>query len=286
MAACARLSCASGMPTNSTARAAASATTRPLGSAMPTGPRQPDVSRRENHQAACNQARVPPRRDHARQPVERGVDVGAAQALDERREHVVVLVVAVAERAHRDRGLAVGEGDRRAARLAGQRGGNVERRERVAGVTLGAVSEVRERVVVDREVLVAEATQLVGERALQEGAQLVGGERLQAEEGGAREQRTGEREERILRRRADENEQPFFNVGQQRVLLGTTEPVHLVEEQDGSTALLPEASTSTLGGFAHVLHAGGDRRQRLEGLAGGPRDRRAMVVLPVPGGPQ
>ena len=43
-----------------------------------------------------------------------------------------------------------------AAALGRERGRDLERRERVAGVALGAVGEVRERVVVDREVLVAE----------------------------------------------------------------------------------------------------------------------------------
>src|SRR5215218_5446392 len=108
----------------------------------------------------------------------------------------------------------------------------------MAGVALGAVGEMGEGVVVDGEVLVADPARLVVERALQERAQLVGGERLELEQRGAREQWTREREERVFGRRSYENEQPFFNVRQQRVLLGTTEPVDLVEEQDGAAALL------------------------------------------------
>ena len=71
-----------------------------------------DVLRREDHEPARDEARVLPRLEHAGEPVETGVDVGPADALDERREHVVVLVVAVAERTQRQRGLGVGEGDR------------------------------------------------------------------------------------------------------------------------------------------------------------------------------
>ena len=57
-------------------------------------------------------------------------------------------------------------------------------------------------------------------------------ERFETEQRAAREQRTGEREERVLRRRADEYEQTFLYERQEDVLLGAREPVHLVDEQD------------------------------------------------------
>ena len=55
---------------------------------------------------------------------------------------------------------------------------------------------------------------------------------------------------------------------EERVLLGAVEAVHLVEEQDRAPALLAHAGPGPLGDLAHVLDAGGDRRQRLERLAG------------------
>jgi hypothetical protein len=67
-----------------------------------------------------------PRGDHASQPVETGVDVGAADALDERGEDVVVLVVAVAQRAQRQGGFGVGERDGGATGFRGQGRGDVE----------------------------------------------------------------------------------------------------------------------------------------------------------------
>ena len=85
--------------------------------------------------------------------------------------------------------------------------------ERVAGVALGAVGEVVERVVVDREVLVAEATLVVGERTLagaRAGRRRV--ERLEPEQGRARQQRAGDREERVLGGGADQDEQPLLDV--------------------------------------------------------------------------
>ena len=72
---------------------------------------------------------------------------------------------------------------------------------------------------------------------------------------------------------------------EQRVLLRAVEAVHLVEEQDRAAALLAHAGAGPLRDLADVLHAGGDRRQRLERLLVAPATSRAMVVLPVPGGP-
>jgi hypothetical protein len=137
----------------------------------------------------------------------------------------------------------------------------------VAGVTLGAIGEVREGVVVDPEVLVAQATSFVGQRVEEERTQVVGGEGLEPEQGGPGQERPGQREERVLRGRPDQDEQAVFHVREQRVLLGPAEPVHLVEEQDGAPALLAETGPSALGHLADVLHAGGDRRERLERLA-------------------
>ncbi len=127
-----------------------------------------DVFRRQDHESPSDEARVLPCGDHAREPVEAGVDVGATDALDERRQHVVVLVVAVAECAHAPSAASLSASVIDAPPgLGGQRRRDVERRERVASVALGAIGEMGERVVIDGEVLVAEATRLVGERALQ-----------------------------------------------------------------------------------------------------------------------
>ena len=59
---------------------------------------------------------------------------------------------------------------------------DLEHGEQVARVAFGAVDEMLERVVVDREVLVAEPAVLVGERALQQDAQVVVAERLEPEQ--------------------------------------------------------------------------------------------------------
>ena len=145
----------------------------------------------------------------------------------------------------------------------------------MARVALAPVDEVLERVVVDRRVLVAEAAFVVGERAARRASRRSSSlERLEPEERAAREQRAGEREERVLGGRADEHEQPFLDEREQRVLLRAVEAVHLVEEEDRALALLAEPGPGPLGDLAHVLHARGHRRERLERLAAS-RPRRA-----------
>ena len=79
---------------------------------------------------------------------------------------------------------------------------------------------------------------------------------------------------------------PSSTCGKQRVLLRAVEAVHLVEEEDGAAALLAHAGTGPLGHLAHVLHARGDRRQRLERLLGGARDQAGDRGLAGAGGPQ
>ena len=74
-----------------------------------------DVLGREDHEPARDVARVLAGFDHAREPVEPGVGIRAADRLDERGDDVVVLVVAVAQAAQRERGLGVVERDRVAA---------------------------------------------------------------------------------------------------------------------------------------------------------------------------
>ena len=69
-----------------------------------------------------------------------------------------------------------------------------------------------------------------------------------------------------------EHEQTLLDVREQRVLLRAVEAVDLVEEEDRALALLAQAGAGALGDLAHVLHARGDGRQRLERLAGGAGD--------------
>ena len=97
-------------------------------------------------------------------------------------------------------------------------------------------------------------------------------ERLEPEQRAAREQRSGEREERVLGGRADEHEETLFDEREQHVLLRAGEAVHLVEEQDRALAALAEPGPGPFGDLAHVLDARAHRAERLERLLADARD--------------
>ena len=78
---------------------------------------------------------------------------------------------------------------------------------------------------------------------------------------------------------------PSSTCGQQRVLLRPVEAVHLVEEQDRALPVLPEPRPGPLGDLAHVLHARATADSGSNAFSVAPATSRAIVVLPVPGGP-
>ena len=159
------------------------------------------------------------------------------------------------------------------ARFDRERVRDLEHGEEVARVAFALVDEMLERVVVDLGRFVAEAAFVVVERAARRArASVVVVERLEPEERAAREQRTGEREERVLGGRADEHEQTLLDEREQHVLLGAGEAVHLVEEEDRALAALAEPGPGPFGDLAHVLHARAHRAERLERLRADARD--------------
>ena len=179
-----------------------------------------------------------------------------------------MLVVAVPDGAQRQRRFGVGKGHVLAVVFGGERAGHLERCQRVAGVAFRPVDQVVERVGVDGEVGVAEAALAVGQRALEQRADVVGLERVEPEQRGSRQQWPGQGEVRVLRRRADEDDEALLDVREQRVLLGAVEAVHLVEEEDRALPVLPEPIARSVDDLANILDARAHRRQRLERLGG------------------
>ena len=166
--------------------------------------------------------------------------------------------------------------------FGGEGGGHFERGEHVAGVAVGAGHEVGGGVVVDGEVVVTEASRVL-EGPVDELAERVGPELLEAEQARARQERSGEREEGVLGGGADQHEEAFLDVRKEGVLLGAVEAVDLVEEEDGALAVLPEPAAGPRRDVADVLDAGADRRERLEGLAGRAGDEAGDGGLAGPG---
>ena len=224
--------------------------------------------------------------DHRRQPVQGGVGVVAAQALDERRRRVEMPVAGavVAEDPLLGGGFDVLEPRRHVPVLVadvlalGQGGRALEDVERRAGVAAGERHEMVERVVGQRDA--AGRAEAAGQSALgvREGPpddrrDLVVGERLEAPHPHPRQERGIHLEVGVLGRRADEGDRPVLDVWQQRVLLGLVEAVDLVEEQDGAGAVEGEAVLRLGDGRADLDDARHDRRQRDEVRPDGVREQ-------------
>ena len=121
--------------------------------------------------------------------------------------------------------------------------------------------------------------------ALHDLLQVVFGQRLQHVDRGARQQRRVHLERRVLGGGADEGEEARFDVRQEGVLLALVEAVHLVDEDDGAAAAAPCAicacSTASRMSFTPPSTA----LMVMNCASKASAISRAMVVLPVPGGP-
>ena len=109
--------------------------------------------------------------------------------------------------------------------------------------------------------------------------QIVGRQRLQHINRGARQQGRVDLERRVLGGRADEGEQPAFDVRQKGILLALVEAVHLVDEHDGAPRRQAlRRLRGALDRVANVLDAAQHRADgdelRVERIGHQPRNRR------------
>ena len=202
-----------------------------------------DVLGGRDHEPAGDEARVLPRLDHARQVVQRGVDVGAADRLDERADHVVVLVAlaVVAQQRAVDRLRDVVVRDDRASSSAARSADAAAAAAASSAVSARRASPEASRTSAARAAS-SSATAPCSPRASAtarsiEQPEVVVGERLQREQERAGQQRGDHRERRVLGGRRDEDDPAVLDAGQQRVLLRLREAVDLVEEQDRGLAV-------------------------------------------------
>lgn len=173
-------------------------------------------------------------------PVERGVGVAAAHTFDESADGIVMGVSAVGvEECFFLKGMG---GDFEGEWSGGVGGWGVgggcgggskfEGSEAFAGVAIGGLGDVEECVGFGAEGDMADAAVGFGERAVEEGEEVVRGEGFEGEEDGAGEKGGGEIEEGVVGGSADEADVAGFDVGQEDVLLGFVEAVDFVEEED------------------------------------------------------
>ncbi len=102
--------------------------------------------------------------------------------------------------------------------------------------------------------------------SLQQGGKRRGPEWAELPERRPAEERGVDREERILGGCPNEGNRPIFNRREERILLRPREPVHFVEEHNGSGAVLAEAAFCLVNRRTDVLHPCGDRREGNEVL--------------------
>ena len=162
----------------------------------------------------------------------------------------------------------------------------LQRRQGAPGIAVADLGEEIERVVGGVDLLRAEAALLVGEGAPQQRLDLLVRQRLEREDLAAAQERRVDREERVLRRRPDQDDAAFLDVRQQHVLLGAIEAVQLIDEQDGAPAAVGQlgtraSSSSSRTSLMPTATALTWRKTHCVWLA----MTWARAVLPQPGGP-
>ena len=226
-----------------------------------------DVLARHAHHAPGDVEGVAAAVEHAREPVQGRVRVGAAHGLVQRRDLVVEQVAALVEAPH------VGDRHLRQHRLAdappaalvrlGEVGGDLEQVEGAARVAVRGLGDALQRRAVGLHPP-AQAALGVGEGPLEHGEQRLAPERAQDVGAHAREQRVVELEGRVLRGGADEDHLARLHVRQEGVLLRLVEAVRLVDEEHRRASPGRAHPAGALDGGADVLHAREHRRKAQE----------------------
>jgi hypothetical protein len=217
---------------------------------------QPHVLARENNHAPEDEAGVLARVHHARHPVQRGVRVRPAQALDERADGVVVDVAFfVVEHGPALDGL-LGDGQvdaDHAVRIRLSRlHSELERVQHAARVAVRHVDQVRQRIIGELHVELAVPALRVRQRLPRDREQVGLGQRLELEDAAAADEGLVDLEVGVLGGRADEDNGAVLDPRQQRVLLRLVEAVDLVHEEDGALAELAAALLRLRDGLADV----------------------------------
>ena len=151
----------------------------------------------------------------------------------------------------------------------GDRDGALQDVERLPRVSGGEAYKVVEGLLADGHA--ALGTEAAGQSAclVRQGPpddrrHLFVGQRFQAVDPEARQQRRVHLEVRILRGGADEGDGPFLDMGQKRVLLSLVEAMDLVDEEDRLAAVESEPVASFRNQRAHFGDAAHDGRDRHE----------------------
>ena len=125
----------------------------------------------------------------------------------------------------------------------------LQRIEQAAGITAGHIQQVGAGGGLDLDRPPAVAVLGIRQGPLQQLAQIPRFERLQPEQAGAAHQRLVHLEERVFGGGPDQGDRAVLHPGQQGVLLGGVEAVHLIDEQEAAQTVAAQP-------FARGLHLG------------------------------
>ena len=154
--------------------------------------------------------------------------------------------------------------------------GELDGRERGAGVAAGAAGDQRDDLLVERGLD-------RGGAAAHDLGELLLGERLELDDLAAGEEGGVDLEVGVLRRGADQRHEALLDRGQERVLLRLVEAVDLVEEEDRPLPVAAQPVAGALHHAADVVDPGRDGRELLECGAGLVGDDAGERRLPRPG---
>ena len=248
-----------------------------------------DVFGGGDDEPAGDEPRVLAGLDHAREVVHRGIDVRAADRLDEGADDVVVLVALPVVPQQRAIHRTARRGPRVISNAASSCGSSSEPSSSTSSET-GSARDAAASSAVSARRASPDASRMsasrasgrghaarrdrgVGDRAIDQHPEVVIGERLQREQQGSRQQGRDDGEGGVLGGRGDEHDPAVLDAGQQRILLRLREAVDLVEEQNRRLPVEVALSECLLHDLAHIAHPRGHGGELDESPAGGARDR-------------
>ena len=218
--------------------------------------------------AAKDEARIFSGFDHPCQPKQGSVGIRTAQRFDEGTDRVEVriplLVVqhgSLLNRLFSDAEVDLDD----PVRVGGCAfHGQFQRIQQAAGVTARNVHQVVGRLGCDLHLAVAVAAFLIAECAPQQPAQVIGFQSFESKQPRAAHQRLVDFEVGVFSGRADQREGAVFHPRQQRILLGTVEAMHLIDEQNRAQSVALQAAMRFIHLMAQILHPGQHGIERAE----------------------
>ncbi|MNP28746.1 hypothetical protein D3C76_1217310 [compost metagenome] len=120
---------------------------------------------------------------------------------------------------------------------------------------------MQQRVFIGLQPHEAKPVLLIGQRPAHRCHAVLAGQRLQLEQRGAAHQRPVHIVKRILCRRADKDNGALLDGGQQRILPGAVETVHLIQKQNRLRAVQRLVALGSVDHLPHILYRGFNRIQ-------------------------